>query len=69
MSGLMIIARTAPRVVALRKLIGISRRFLAWTGTLFFKIMIRSALAYAAPILVLANNSAWLLQRFEWRCL
>ena len=65
-----LVERTAPRAVALRKLMGISRRIPAWIGSLLYKVMVRSALAYAAPILMLANSSAWLLlQRVERRCL
>ena len=66
--ALRLAARVAPRILALRRLMAISRRIPAWIGSLLYKVMIRSVLAYAAPVLIMANFSAGrLLDRTERR--
>ena len=66
--ALRLAARVAPRALALRRLMAVSRRIPAWIGVLLYKVMIRSVLAYAAPVLVMANFSAGrLLERAERR--
>lgn len=51
-------ARVAPRILALRRLMAVSRRIPAWIGILLYKVMIRSVLTYAAPVVILANLTA-----------
>ncbi|MEL7308559.1 MAG: reverse transcriptase family protein, partial [Pseudomonadota bacterium] len=66
--ALRLAARVAPRSLALRRLMAISRRVPAWIGVLLYKVMIRSVLLYAAPVAIMANFSAErLLERTERR--
>ena len=62
--------RFAPRVLELRRLMDTFRRVPAWVGVLLYKSLIRSALLYAAPVLVLLCDSGWrVLERLERRAL
>ena len=51
-------SRVAPRVLALRRTMAVARRIPVWIGVLLYKVMIRSALVYAAPVLLLCSFSA-----------
>ena len=66
--ALRLAARVAPRALALRRLMAISRRIPRWIGSLLYKVMIRSVLLYAAPVAIMANFTAGrLLERTERR--
>ena len=62
--------RLAPRTLELRRLMSADRRIPSWVGVLLYKALIRSALVYSAPFLLLASDSVWLpLMRLERRAL
>ena len=62
--------RFAPRVLELRRLMDTFRGVPSWVGVLLYKSLVRSALLYAAPVLVLLCNSGWrVLERLERRAL
>ena len=61
-------ARCGARVQQLRRLMWTSWRTPAWIGEMLYKVMIRSVLLYAAPLLLLANETARnRLERIERR--
>lgn len=62
--------RLSPRVQELQRLLYTARRVPQWVGVFLWKIFIRSALTYAAPVILTACDTAWLLlERLERRAL
>ena len=62
--------RLGPRTLELRRLMSSDRRIPSWIGLLLYKALIRSALLYSAPFLLLASDSVWLpAERLERRAI
>lgn len=62
--------RLAPRTLELRRLMSADRRIPSWIGVLLYKALIRSALVYSAPFMLLASDSVWLpMVRLERRAI
>ena len=62
--------RLSPRTQELQRLLCTARRVPQWVGVLLWKAFIRSALTYAAPVILTACDTTWLvLERLERRVL